>query len=159
MIDAFATDEQVLDAFLERLRAELPPAARIDALSWANIAADESRVAFEIAPSSIAGAVRPSIPADLATCTACAREIADPRDRRYRYAFTSCTHCGPRFTIALGVPYDRATTTMAPFPMCADCQREYDDPENRRFHAQPNACPKCGPRLRLLDFAGCSIEA
>ena len=158
VIEAFAPSEGALDTFVQRLYAELPPAARIDALSWAEIAADESLATFEIAASSVTNLVRPSIPADLATCDACAREIADPRDRRYRYAFTSCTHCGPRFTIALGIPYDRATTTMAPFRMCPACQREYDDPTNRRFHAQPNACPKCGPTLRLLDFDGCSLD-
>ena len=151
VIDAFAATEHELDAFLARLRAELPPAARIERLSWAALAVAQSPRSFEIAPSRAEGERRPSIPADLATCEACAREIADPRDRRHRYAFTSCTHCGPRFTIALDVPYDRATTTMATFPMCPECQREYDDPDDRRFHAQPNACPRCGPTLRLVS--------
>jgi hydrogenase maturation protein HypF len=151
VIDAFGDSEGTLDAFLVRLRAELPPAARIDLLTWASLDPTAPPLTFEIVPSTSAGAVQPSIPADLATCEACAREIADPRDRRYRYAFTSCTHCGPRFTIALGVPYDRATTTMAPFPMCDHCRREYEDPADRRFHAQPNACPACGPKLSLVD--------
>ena len=84
----------------------------------------------------------------------CAREIADPADRRYRYPFTNCTNCGPRFTIATGIPYDRAATTMAPFAMCPACRREYEDPGDRRFHAQPNACPVCGPRLSLVAFNG-----
>ncbi len=150
-IDAYASTDDDLDAFVARLRTELPPAARIDRLTWARLDPAGAPRSFEIAPSTAGADVRPSIPADLATCDACAREIADPEDRRFRYAFTSCTHCGPRFTIALGVPYDRAKTTMAPFPMCAACQREYEDPTNRRFHAQPNACPVCGPRLRLVN--------
>jgi hydrogenase maturation protein HypF len=98
-----------------------------------------------------------SIPPDLATCADCARELSDPADRRYRYAFTNCTACGPRFTIATGVPYDRPATTMAPFVMCPACQREYDDPLDRRFHAQPNACPVCGPRLALWSPQGAVI--
>jgi len=154
VIDVFAAAESDLDAFVARLRVDLPPAARIERLSWAAIAAMPRPRSFDIVESSRAGARRPSIPPDLATCDACAREIADPRDRRHRYAFTSCTHCGPRFTIALDVPYDRATTTMAPFPMCAECLREYEDPSDRRFHAQPNACPRCGPSVRLVDARG-----
>jgi hydrogenase maturation protein HypF len=96
---------------------------------------------------------------DLATCPECRAEIFDPADRRYRYPFTNCTNCGPRFTIIEDIPYDRPLTTMKIFPMCPDCLREYEDPLNRRFHAQPNACPVCGPRLRLVDAAGRQMES
>ena len=88
---------------------------------------------------------------DTATCDDCLAEITDPGDRRFRYPFTNCTNCGPRFTIVAGIPYDRPLTTMAGFEMCAACRAEYEDPGDRRFHAQPNACPDCGPALRLLD--------
>jgi hydrogenase maturation protein HypF len=154
VIDAFAAADGALDAFVARLQEEPPQAARIERLSWTPMAVAQAPRSFEIVESSGQGERRPSIPADLATCDACLREVSDPHDRRHRYAFTSCTHCGPRFTIALDVPYDRATTTMAPFPMCADCLREYENPGDRRFHAQPNACSRCGPSLRLVDAGG-----
>jgi len=95
-----------------------------------------------------------TVPADAATCAACRADILDPANRRYRYPFTNCTHCGPRFTIIKDIPYDRPMTTMATFTMCPDCAREYHDPADRRFHAQPNACPACGPSVRLVDAAG-----
>ena len=95
---------------------------------------------------------------DIATCDACLREILDPADRRFRYAFTNCTDCGPRFTIIRTIPYDRKNTTMLVFPMCEKCSSEYADPLNRRYHAQPNACGACGPELRLVLSNGSGAE-
>jgi len=151
-IDAFGP-EPVLEDLLARMQAEPPLAARIERLWWQAIPGREV-AEFTIVRSRDEGAKRASIPPDLATCDACLAEILDPTDRRYHYPFTNCTDCGPRFTIAWDVPYDRPGTTMAPFTMCPVCQREYDDPSNRRFHAQPNACPVCGPRLALWDAGG-----
>lgn len=91
---------------------------------------------------------------DVSICDDCYREVMDPNDRRYRYPFTNCTNCGPRFTIIIDVPYDRSNTTMRDFPMCPLCQKEFDDPMHRRFHAQPNACPDCGPQVTLRDLEG-----
>lgn len=141
-----------LAALVARLR-EPPAPAHVRELTTAPIPA-EAVADFVIERSEPGGARALSIPPDLATCVDCAREISDPDDRRYHYPFTNCTACGPRFTIATGVPYDRAATTMAPFAMCPACQREYDDVGDRRFHAQPNACPVCGPRLTLLEPDG-----
>jgi hydrogenase maturation protein HypF len=147
-IDAFGA-ASTLDAFVARLRADRPAAARIASLVETAIPVE--RVAgFEIVASTPAAERRTSIPPDLATCEACRAELRDPRDRRHRYPFTNCTDCGPRFTIALGAPYDRPATTMAGFRMCPACAAEYADPADRRFHAQPNACPVCGPRVRLV---------
>jgi len=148
VIDAFAPAE-TLDRFLRVLESDAPPSARVRSVEWMAIA-DPVPADFSIDASDGGGEVRLSIPADLATCDECLAEVLDPADRRYRYPFTNCTNCGPRYSIVTGAPYDRAKTSMAGFVMCGDCRREYDDPLDRRFHAQPNACPKCGPRLVAL---------
>jgi hydrogenase maturation protein HypF len=151
-VEAFGSGA-ALDVFLDRIGAELPPGALIDELQWFPIPA-RSDAGFVIVESRRSVERRACIPPDLATCSECLGEIFDREDRRHGYAFTNCTHCGPRFTIARDVPYDRATTTMAAFEMCPDCRREYDSVDDRRFHAQPNACPTCGPSLRLLSAGG-----
>jgi len=153
-VEAFAS-EPVLERLVARLREPTPP-ARVRELVATPIAGEDVRD-FVIEHSAPGGPRALSIPPDLATCPDCEREIRDPADRRYQYPFTNCTSCGPRFTIAAGVPYDRPATTMAPFVMCPACQREYDDPRDRRFHAQPNACPMCGPQLALWDRGGAPI--
>jgi hydrogenase maturation protein HypF len=154
-IDAFG-DRATLARFIDAL-AMPPPAARIVRVDTTEIAPEASD-SFDIVHSDRGADRYVSIPPDLATCDDCAAEIVDPANRRCRYAFTNCTNCGPRFTIATDVPYDRATTTMAPFTMCPSCQREYDDVDDRRFHAQPNACPDCGPRLTLHAANGAVLD-
>jgi hydrogenase maturation protein HypF len=144
--------ERALARFTRRLAEELPPLATLDAV-------EESAHLGSIAPGFIIvesehGAVSTGIAPDAAICPACTKELVTPGDRRHRYPFINCTHCGPRFTITAELPYDRPSTSMAPFTMCPACQREYDDPLDRRFHAQPNACPQCGPRIWLADARG-----
>jgi hydrogenase maturation protein HypF len=156
-IDIFGARD-ALERFCRQLVLDQPPAAKLTAVGWSPIAL-ESCHSFEIGPSDPADERRVSIPADIATCAECLIELSDPGDRRYRYPFINCTNCGPRFTIALDLPYDRCATTMAPFPMCPECRREYEDPRDRRFHAQPIACPACGPRLWLADPSGNRIQA
>ena len=151
-VEAFG-EPSALDGLVHALQSDHPPAAEIRSLRWEEIPVRETDE-FVIAPSLPGTGRRVSIPADLATCPACVEEILDPANRRYRYPFTNCTDCGPRFTIARDAPYDRPVTSMAGFVMCEACQREYDDPADRRFHAQPNACPRCGPQLQLLDSTG-----
>lgn len=134
-----------LDAFEAALAEEAPPLARVDAVestAYAGALPDN----FDIAASTGTGAETRVTP-DAATCPACLAELRDAGDRRYGYAFANCTHCGPRFTILKGLPYDRARTTMADFPMCPACAAEYADPADRRFHAQPVACAACGPKV------------
>jgi hydrogenase maturation protein HypF len=146
-----------LDCFCRELRQQCPPLARIDALERAPLGDPPDDADFRIVESQ-AGEVRTGVVADAATCSACRRELFDPADRRYRYPFINCTHCGPRLSIVERIPYDRPNTSMAPFRMCRECLAEYEDPGDRRFHAQPNACPVCGPRVWLQGPAGGSPE-
>ena len=132
--------------FTDRLLTESPPLARVDRLRTEPIAPRRDE-GFVIVPSQPAAGARTLVPPDVATCERCLAEVDDPADRRYRYPFTNCTNCGPRFTIICELPYDRSTTTMAGFEMCPLCAAEYEDPADRRYHAQPNACPQCGPRV------------
>lgn len=141
--------------FAARLRGEAPPGASIDAVTATRIEQVYGEREFKILASAARGARRPAISPDLATCAECFTEINRLSfSRRAAYAFTSCSHCGPRYSIAEDLPYDRATTTMRAFAMCDSCATEYCDPADRRFHAQPIACPRCGPELTLLDAAG-----
>ncbi|MGD9483522.1 carbamoyltransferase HypF [Streptomyces sp. TRM70308] len=142
---------EAVEEFCRRLGDQAPPLAAVREVVHEPLA-PVGGDGFTIRTSHTqgpGGALTP-IPPDTATCADCLRELADPADRRHRHPFIACTHCGPRFTIATALPYDRATTTMAAFPLCPACAAEYTDPLDRRFHAQPVACPDCGPRLRLV---------
>ncbi len=142
-----------LELFLRGIKEEAPLLAVVEAVSWRPLTVREDGE-FRIEESREGVRRRALISPDVATCADCLTELFDHTNRRYRYPFTNCTNCGPRFTVTRSVPYDRAMTTMASFEMCRECQREYDDPADRRFHAQPNACPACGPQMRLLDRFG-----
>ena len=137
----------VLDGFVAELGARIPVAAHVESLTVHGVAPRGDR-GFEIAPSA-GGEPALVVGPDLATCDDCLAELFDPADRRHRYPFLTCTACGPRFTIVRSLPYDRASTTLAGFPLCAECRAEYEDPADRRFHAEAIACPACGPRLSM----------
>ena len=144
---------EALTQFLVRIGKERPPRAFIQSLESSVLDAvgyDQFKIAYSEKDGPKTALVLP----DIATCSDCLREILEPADRRYRYPFTNCTNCGPRFTIIEALPYDRSNTSMKGFALCADCCREYRDPMDRRFHAQPLACPKCGPHLELWDARG-----
>jgi hydrogenase maturation protein HypF len=145
---------RTLQEFVIDLSDRAPPLARIDSVEVDRSATPVGAIGFVIVASRQGAGRDALVAADAATCADCLGEIRDRNDRRFGYAFTNCTNCGPRFTIVRDVPYDRARTTMAGFTMCDRCQAEYDDPLDRRFHAQPVCCPACGPRLRLLDSMG-----
>ena len=149
-----------VEAFIDDLVAQAPPLARIDDIEseLRPFVADESD--FVIRDSKQNGPARTAITPDVATCDACLAEMFDPSNRRYLYPFITCTHCGPRFTITRRLPYDRATTALAEFPLCDACAAEYADPADRRFHAETTCCPRCGPQLDTpLEAIGARIRA
>lgn len=148
------SDRATLQQFVLRLEKEKPPRAIVASLELSFLEARGEDRAFEIRESETGGEKAAFILPDIATCADCLAEIIDPGNRRFRYPFTNCTNCGPRFSIIEELPYDRPHTSMKRFRMCAECLREYCDPGDRRFHAQPNACPRCGPHLTLLDARG-----
>ncbi|MFA5080952.1 MAG: carbamoyltransferase HypF [Hydrogenophilaceae bacterium] len=142
-----------LAAFARDLIEQAPAIARPRLVSEAPTAF-EGHAGFVILASD--GGAEPDIhvPPDYFTCDDCRHELHDPADRRHGYAFINCTQCGPRYTLITALPYDRANTAMATFPLCPDCLKEYQDPLNRRFHAEPVACPVCGPHLEFVDARG-----
>ena len=142
-----------VDELILRIGRERPPLSSIQSMECTFLD-PAGTTSFAILPSDTSGATGTLVLPDIAPCSDCLGEMRDPSDRRYRYPFTNCTHCGPRFTIIERLPYDRPNTSMRPFTMCPDCAREYADPLDRRFHAQPIACPACGPRLALWDVRG-----
>jgi hydrogenase maturation protein HypF len=146
-------DPAAVERMAGRLRDEAPAQARVDSVARSECAPVARGSGFAIV-DSVGGRAATAIGPDSAICGDCLREMFDSRDRRYRYAFTNCTHCGPRYTITRRLPYDRATTSMAAFAQCPLCLAEYRSPLDRRFHAEPNACPACGPTLAFLDALG-----
>lgn len=153
--EGFAID---LETFISQIKEQPPPLAVIREINTEAIGlANHSE--FTIRTSAREEKQLVMISPDVALCEDCRAELLDPVDRRYGYPFINCTNCGPRYTIIRDVPYDRAFTSMAVFPMCPSCQTEYNDPLNRRFHAQPNACPVCGPQMLLLDRTGQPVNA
>ena len=142
-----------IEAFTRRLPEEIPPLARVREVAWTDGQTSGEFNDFTITESG-AGRAATLIGPDTAVCPDCLAEMFDPADRRWRYAFINCTHCGPRYTLTRGLPYDRAQTSMAAFPLCPDCEAEYRNPADRRFHAEPTACPVCGPRLWVAESAG-----
>ncbi|UTF48715.1 carbamoyltransferase HypF [Desulfomicrobium sp. ZS1] len=153
LIEVQGAPEQ-LCLFEDTFQATIPPLARI--VTWDRETLDPlpAEDAFQILKSTGGHGHQVLISPDVATCDDCIADIRDPENRRYRYAFTNCTNCGPRYTITRAIPYDRACTSMSCFPLCPDCREEYENPLDRRFHAQPNACPVCGPKLWLTDKTG-----
>ncbi len=148
-------EDASIDAWLAEIRREPPPLAVVATIDVEDLpvvhdaarnfvihAAIDASAARAASPDAAAAAV---VPPDIATCPACRADVADPANRRHRYPFTTCTDCGPRFTIIEDLPYDRPRTSMREFPMCEDCAAEYHDPADRRFHAEAIACPACGP--------------
>ena len=149
---------RVIERFVERLPKELPPLARLDRIERVEVDF-QGEEGFEVRTSSLGRREGALVPPDSVLCQDCRQEMEDPDDRRFHYPFTTCTNCGPRFSLVRSLPYDRERTSMGCFPLCADCNREYTDPTDRRFHAEPVACPVCGPQLWIADENGQPLES
>ena len=145
--------EQKIDALVERLQREAPPFSRIDSVHRRMAETQETEEGFAIL-NSLGGRAATMIGPDTAVCRSCLQDMFDPKGRRWRYAFTSCAHCGPRYAVCRELPFDRARTSFAGFAVCGKCQAELQRPHDRRLHTAGIGCPKCGPRLSLVDPAG-----
>jgi hydrogenase maturation protein HypF len=152
-------DSNILDQFVKSIISQRPRLAQPEITDIHSIPVDSQEVTFTIQNSLIDQAKRSAITPDAATCVDCLHELLNPSDRRFRYPFINCTHCGPRYTIIFDIPYDRPNTTMRVFDMCPSCKMEYANPADRRFHAQPNACPACGPHVWLTDSQDQKVES
>lgn len=151
-----AGNDAAISRLIERLQREAPPLARIEHIAR-QPTSQPIGDGFRIAPS-IAGVARTQVAPDAVVCRACADEITDPFQRRYRYPFANCTHCGPRLSIVRAIPYDRHKTTMVPFALCDACAAEYSNAKDRRFYAEAIACHACGPKARLVRFDGRGVS-
>ncbi|AKG23772.1 carbamoyltransferase HypF [Calothrix sp. 336/3] len=140
--------QESIENFLANLQVESPPLSIIQDISRTICQQEIDFTDFTIV-SSVDSQIHTEIAADAATCPQCKQEIFDPFNRYFRYPFTNCTHCGPRFSIIRAIPYDRCNTSMSAFGICDDCAKEYQDVSDRRFHAQPIACHICGPTAWL----------
>ena len=140
-------ESKLVDEFIMELSDNPPAASKVEEIDIKEVPL-EAFDSFEIRFSDDEAVAETTLVSpELATCADCVNELFNPNDRRYRYPFINCTNCGPRFTIIDHLPYDRAATSMAAFPMCERCAAEYADPLDRRFHAQPDACFECGPHV------------
>lgn len=140
-------ESKLVDEFIMELSDNPPAASKVEEIDIKEVPLEDFD-SFEIRFSDDEAVAETTLVSpELATCADCVNELFNPNDRRYRYPFINCTNCGPRFTIIDHLPYDRAATSMAAFPMCERCAAEYADPLDRRFHAQPDACSECGPHV------------
>jgi len=152
-------EKKRVEEFIDSLRPEQPPLARIDEVKTTWRDATKKFTTFQVVPSETTGlGLFSVVPPDLALCDDCLREMLDPSDRRHNYPFITCVNCGPRFTIIEELPYDRPRTSMKAFSLCTDCLHEYRNPPDRRYHAEPTCCPVCGPRMELYDRDGRRID-
>lgn len=151
-------EEKSVLNFIQKLPENLPVVAKIRAIKLIRSEPCNQQSPFKILESASNSAYKVSIPVDLAICEKCKSEIVNPSERRYKYSFTTCINCGPRYTVLNAMPYDRCRTTLSEFELCKECKKEYTNPSNRRFHAESIACPKCGPKLFLCDKNGSVIN-
>lgn len=146
-------DHEKIKLFLDKLRKEKPDIAYIEDIDIKYV--ESSNILYsslEIKKSEQGRGISLTLPPDIAMCKNCLRDMRNQKKSRYyRYPFTACAVCGPRFTTVKELPYDRIRTTMTEFPFCESCLNEYSNFNNRRFHAQTFSCAVCGPKYTLYE--------
>ncbi|WP_181429942.1 carbamoyltransferase HypF [Paenibacillus illinoisensis] len=150
-------DPNLMSSFTDKLMMEARFPIRIDSISHEKVD-PKGNEEFVISMSREEGPPASMIPPDISTCPHCMEELRTSKSRYYNYPFISCTHCGPRFSVVLQIPYDRSSTSMASFSLCVSCQKEYENMQDHRFHAQTIACPVCGPQVTLLNHDGDTLS-
>ncbi len=153
-------EKKQLEKLIQMVKSEPPSISRVDEISvqWEKFQNDFDEFLIEKSSETRTEDVDPIIPPDIAICGDCKRDLFDEASRWYRYPFTSCAACGPRYSTITTLPYDRPNTTMVDFPLCNTCNIGYTDPLDRRYHAQTTACEDCGPQYKLVDKSGNSLE-
>jgi hydrogenase maturation protein HypF len=150
---------EALDQFVEQCHALCPPSGAVQKLSVTS-APLEACLDFDVHVASEPEGLATAVPQDLVVCRDCRAEVADSDNRRAGYLFTTCTQCGPRYSLIETMPFERGATTMQGFPLCAKCRAEFSDPHARRFHAQTIACAECGPQLaREIETVVAALRA
>lgn len=152
VLEVEGDDEQLAD-FLTALQQHVPACGHIADLKQHTIPVTYQQ-GFQFKPSLTDKQPSVFTCPDIAVCDDCVAELFDPNNRRYQHPFISCCHCGPRYSVMHGLPYDRCQTSLRDFPLCERCATEYQNPNDRRFYAQTIACPDCGPQLSFCDSAG-----
>ncbi|MEM6297109.1 MAG: carbamoyltransferase HypF [Bacteroidota bacterium] len=149
--------KETAEAFLRDIAESAPRISRITHTSLEE-ANQQSFSSFQIVPSEAKTQISLPLTPDFAVCKDCKLEIEDPTNRRFDYPFTTCTNCGPRYSITTKFPFERAHTSMDAFQMCGSCQEEYENSLDRRFHSQTNSCADCGIQLKVADNEGQTVE-
>lgn len=143
--------EEDLNSFLKDLKEDTPILANITSLEVQELKTIVTFESFEIIKSVLSNNKNTMLSPDMSICKDCIDDINNSSNKRFNYALTNCTNCGPRYSIIKNLPYDRVSTSMSEFILCEACAKEYKDPSNRRYHAQPISCKNCGPKIKLYD--------
>ena len=149
----FNTDPAQAEAILKAILDQAPKVSKIQSYNLIEIPY-QGFEGFTIEASKTQEQVNIPLTPDFRVCEECEREIRDTKNRRFGYPFTTCTHCGPRYSVTQKFPFDRGNTSLSHFEMCPQCSQEYTSFEDRRFHSQTNSCWTCGMQLELEDATG-----
>jgi hydrogenase maturation protein HypF len=144
-------EEHILDDFYDQIVRHKPRSAKITSSRKNSILSAEMDGDFSIKPTAPNIFIDIPLTPDFAICESCSTEMLDPLNPRYYYPFTTCTSCGPRYTVTKKFPFERVNTSIDEFVMCESCFQEYKNCDDIRFHSQTNSCPNCGVLLKFTN--------